>query len=93
MYRFMPMLPKKKFYTIISNEHVVTNGIRVPGSGAPQVILFDPNTSTIGNSTLAMRTDLTLESTSDEIKAAVKKYCGFHYKLWSMVKFKRHARC
>lgn len=82
-YRFMKM---RKHYAITCNGKVVTSAIPIPETEA-HVIYFNPKTQAIGNHQLAMQTDLTLESTTDEIKAVVKKYLALHYKLWSLVRY------
>ena len=56
-------------------------------TGEPQVIYFNASRQQIGNNKLALKTDITLESTSSEIKAAVDKYLGFHYKFFFMVRY------
>ena len=56
-------------------------------TGEPQVIYFNASRQHIGNNKLALKTDLTLESTGSEIKAAVDKYLGLHYKIFSMVRY------
>lgn len=77
----------QKHYAIVRDGKAVTNDIPIPMIGEPLVIFFSPARQEIGNNKLAMHTELTLNSSSSEIKAAVDKYLGFHYKLFSMVRY------
>ena len=88
MYRFLPVRNLDGFHTVICNEQVVTSAVRIPRTGKGSVILFKADTGQLGFDRFVLDTELTLESSSSAVAAAVKRLIGRYYKMLSIETYK-----